>query len=163
MMQTPRLRMFAGPNGSGKSTLKTLLPPDMLGHYLNPDEIEQAIRDTGYLDFSSYGLRVSEEEALAFIRNSPFLKSKSIEFLAGDIHFHNNRLDFSEIAMNSYIASVVLEFVRLKLLGSRQSFTFETVMSHPSKVDFSPKRKQVASAPTYTLWRPMIQISTSPA
>jgi predicted ABC-type ATPase len=40
----PRLRMFAGPNGSGKSTLKTVLPPELLGVYLNPDEIESQIR-----------------------------------------------------------------------------------------------------------------------
>jgi predicted ABC-type ATPase len=33
--------MFAGPNGSGKSTLKTYLPQQLLGVYLNPDEIEQ--------------------------------------------------------------------------------------------------------------------------
>jgi len=36
--------MFAGPNGSGKSTLKAYLPTDLLGSYLNPDEIEQGVR-----------------------------------------------------------------------------------------------------------------------
>lgn len=36
--------MFAGPNGSGKSTLKTVLPPALLGVYINPDEIEQELR-----------------------------------------------------------------------------------------------------------------------
>jgi predicted ABC-type ATPase len=35
--------MFSGPNGSGKSTLKTVLPPELLGVYLNPDEIEAQI------------------------------------------------------------------------------------------------------------------------
>jgi predicted ABC-type ATPase len=39
--------MFAGPNGSGKSTLKTVLPEELLGVYLNPDEIESSIRTTG--------------------------------------------------------------------------------------------------------------------
>jgi len=34
------MRVFAGPNGSGKSTLKSVLPPPLLGVYLNPDEIE---------------------------------------------------------------------------------------------------------------------------
>lgn len=32
--------MFAGPNGSGKSVLKSYLPKELLGVYLNPDEIE---------------------------------------------------------------------------------------------------------------------------
>lgn len=40
-MSTPRLRMFAGPNGSGKSTLKEVIRAEMLGIYINPDEIER--------------------------------------------------------------------------------------------------------------------------
>ena len=43
----PRLRMFAGPNGSGKSTIKGMVPPELLGVYLNPDEIEKDIADRG--------------------------------------------------------------------------------------------------------------------
>ena len=33
--------MFAGPNGSGKSVLKSYLDPELLGVYLNADEIEE--------------------------------------------------------------------------------------------------------------------------
>jgi len=39
---TPRLRMFAGPNGSGKSTIKSVIRRELLGVYVNPDEIEAA-------------------------------------------------------------------------------------------------------------------------
>ena len=45
--EVPRLRMFAGPNGSGKSTLKTVLPPKLIGVYLNPDEIERDMNAIG--------------------------------------------------------------------------------------------------------------------
>jgi len=128
--------MFAGPNGSGKSTLKTLLPQGLLGHYLNPDEIEKSIRDTGYLDFAFYGLRVEGEEALSFIRESSFLASKSIQLNSEDMQFHDNCLYFSRNSANSYVASVLIEFLRYRLLASQQSFTFETVMSHESKVRF---------------------------
>ena len=38
---TPRLRMFAGPNGSGKSTFKSVIGSELLGIYINPDEIEK--------------------------------------------------------------------------------------------------------------------------
>ena len=55
-VRTPRLRMFAGPNGSGKSTLKSYLPKDLLGVYLNPDEIEQEIRRQGFLDLDIRGI-----------------------------------------------------------------------------------------------------------
>lgn len=45
--------MFAGPNGSGKSTLKSVLPPELLGVYLNPDEIEQKITDGRVLELKT--------------------------------------------------------------------------------------------------------------
>jgi len=50
ILNTPRLRIFAGPNGSGKSTFKKMLRQELLGVYINPDEIEKEIRDLGFLD-----------------------------------------------------------------------------------------------------------------
>ena len=38
--------------------------------------------------------------------------------------------------VNAYFASVVSDFLRQALLAARRSFTFETVMSSPDKVDF---------------------------
>jgi predicted ABC-type ATPase len=38
--------------------------------------------------------------------------------------------------MNSYYASVLSDFLRRKLLAERTSFSFETVMSEPGKVQF---------------------------
>jgi predicted ABC-type ATPase len=38
-----RIRMFAGPNGSGKSTFKSIIRPEFLGIFINPDEIEKVI------------------------------------------------------------------------------------------------------------------------
>jgi len=59
--------MFAGPNGSGKSTLKSVLPKELLGVYLNPDDIEKEIRETGFLDFSSYGVVTTADEVLGIL------------------------------------------------------------------------------------------------
>ena len=50
------MRMFAGPNGSGKSSLNQHLPKELLGIYLNPDELERQLRTTGVLDFGGRGL-----------------------------------------------------------------------------------------------------------
>jgi len=52
--EIPRLRMFAGPNGSGKSTFKSIIRPELLGIFINPDEIEQQIRDYDFLDLKGY-------------------------------------------------------------------------------------------------------------
>ncbi len=49
MTDIPRLRMFAGPNGSGKSTIKAVIRPELLGVYINPDEIEKEIQEYDFL------------------------------------------------------------------------------------------------------------------
>ena len=67
-MKVPRLRMFAGPNGSGKSTIKSVVPPELLGVYLNPDEIEKEIRDRDFLDLRAHGVETTREEILPFLR-----------------------------------------------------------------------------------------------
>ena len=48
--------------------------------------------------------------------------------------FDGRWLAFAGVRPNSYVASVVVDFLRTKLLESRTSFTFETVMSHEGKV-----------------------------
>lgn len=48
--------MIAGPNGSGKSTIESVLPRELLGIYVNPDEIEKEIREQGVLNIHAYNV-----------------------------------------------------------------------------------------------------------
>ena len=59
--------MFAGPNGSGKSALKSVLPPELLGVYLNPDEIEAQIRRDGWLVLADFGVSATAHELAGFV------------------------------------------------------------------------------------------------
>lgn len=127
--------MFAGPNGSGKSELKKYLPPALLGVYLNPDELEKEVRTKGLLDLPAYGVTTAADEVLPFFASSPFLTSAGLAAEAKRLGFTNGRLDFQNVAVNSYFASVAVDFLRQKLLEQTVSFTLETVMSHHSKVD----------------------------
>ena len=133
--RTPRLRMFAGPNGSGKSLLKSYLPQELLGIYLNPDEIEQVIRRQSFLDFAAYGVATTADEVLMFFNGSSFLVSAGFGDAVKQLSVGDDRLDFAKVEVNSYFASVAGDFLRQKLLERKISFTFETVMSHPSKVE----------------------------
>jgi len=148
----PRLRMFAGPNGSGKSEIKTVVSKIIgeghFGHYVNPDEIEKTIKQSGFLDFSDFNLEINEREALDFFRKSDWLIEKGLETEAYKIRFDKNKLDFTEAEVNSYFASVASDFIRRKLLFSKQTFTFETVMSSPDKVAFLAEA-QAAGYRTY--------------
>lgn len=57
----PRMRMVAGPNGSGKTTLVDYLRHTFsfpLGFYLNPDEVDRELAESGRFAFGNWGLRV---------------------------------------------------------------------------------------------------------
>jgi len=140
--------MFAGPNGSGKSTLKFHLPPALLGVYLNPDEMEQEIRRQTWLNFTAYGVTTTAVEVLPFFHNSKFLRDAGFGGAAGQLTFSGNRLEFGSVAVNSYLASVAGDFLRQKLMGQKISFTLETVMSHPGKVELLAQA-QAAGYRTY--------------
>jgi predicted ABC-type ATPase len=143
---TPRLRMFAGPNGSGKSTIKAVVEsaigPDLFGVYINPDEIEEAIRRFNVLNLPDYGVETSAEDILTFFRQSPFLAEKGLTAKAVALTFESGRLNFAGVAIDSYLASVAADFIRQRLLDTGRTFTFETVMSSHDKVEFLQKAQE---------------------
>ncbi len=136
---TPRLRMFAGPNGSGKSTIKSVIAPNLLGVYINPDEIEKDIRQFDFLDLTSFGVHCSADDILAYFAGSSLLAKADLLDEAAALRFNDNKLIFHDVAVNAYFASVAADFIRNKLLAAGVSFTFETVMSSPDKVAFLRK------------------------
>lgn len=128
--------MFAGPNGSGKSTMKELLPPQWLGVYVNADEIEVELKRTGSLDLSSFRIHPKEEDLSRFLSSSTLLAKMGLTGQSARWTLEDHRIAVPGREINSYHASVLADFIRNQLLESRTSFTFETVMSSPSKVDF---------------------------
>ena len=140
--------MFAGPNGSGKSTLKSYLPAVLLGVYLNPDEVEDSIRQCGRLNYCDYGVQVTGDEAKYFFGRSELLHNEGMTGEAVRLAFTRDSIVFGDVPVNSYFASVAVDFIRQKLLEQKKSFTLETVMSHRSKVDLLAKA-QTAGYRTY--------------
>jgi predicted ABC-type ATPase len=133
-MSVPRLRMFAGPNGSGKSTIKGVISRELLGVYLNPDDMQKEMEATGVLELSAYGVEISEDEIVRFFGDSALLRKAGLVEAARGLSFSEGRLSFSNVAVNAYFASVAADFLRQKLLERRVSLSFETVMSSPDKV-----------------------------
>ena len=139
-MKVPRMRVFAGPNGSGKSTLNTVLPSYLLGVYLNADEIEAALTRQGFVDLACYGLESPLTGVQDFLTASPlFSKSGAGVVSADGLDVDGTRVLLADRLRNSYAAAALAEYVREELLRQGVSFTFETVMSHHSKVDFMRK------------------------
>ena len=131
----PRLRMFAGPNGSGKSTVKPIIVPELLGVYINPDEIEQMVRQQDFLDLTIYGVQTNQQEVLDFFNSSKLLAKAVLLDETQHLRFSDDKIIFHKVSVNAYFASVIADFIRRKLLDMRISYTFETVMSSPDKVE----------------------------
>ena len=142
-LEIPRLRMFAGPNGSGKSTIKDVINKELLGIYINPDEIEKEIKEYDFIEFSNYGVETNKDEVLAFFNNSTLLKSVDLLDDVAYLKYSDDKLIFSNLNVNSYFASVCADFIRKKLLEARKSFTFETVMSSYDKVELLKLSKKL--------------------
>lgn len=127
--------MFAGPNGSGKSTLKSVLPAKLLGTYLNPDDIEREIRETGHLHLEAFGVAATGVDVERFFTDSELMRLRGADG-PGDIPVLDGQLlRFPSVGIDSYLASATVDFLRRRLLAAGSSFTFETVMSHPGKVE----------------------------
>lgn len=137
-MPPPRIRMFAGPNGSGKSTVKEYLLPHHIGAYLNADELEQNLRLSQRLDLKTYHPALTAQALIAFLKQKkrpqsgqliPLLQQEPWVVDESNIQFHESEID-------SYLCARIIDYIRLEFLRLKISFTFETVMSHISKVKF---------------------------
>lgn len=142
--------MFAGPNGSGKSTVKESLnkSAEWFGAYVNPDEIERIVRDSHVLPLAPYGLSFPSEELRRYFSASEFLASAGVPSEFPRLDVGAGGIGFGDATLNSYHASVLADFLRRKLLAARNSFTFETVMSSPDKVELL-RESRLAGYRTY--------------
>ena len=139
--------MIAGPNGSGKTTIKSVLRPELLGIYINPDEIEKTLKSQGFLSLDAFGISSDVETLSAFFAGSQLLKN------FGDgkiprIMLQKGILTLEEGEAGSYFSSVLSDFLRQRLIDQKSSFTFETVMSFRDKVEIL-KTAQSAGFRTY--------------
>lgn len=141
---TPRLRVFTGPNGSGKSTIKEALRPQWLGVYVNADEIEKAAGLYERLDLAAFELTTADLDGLPdfFSQSSLLAKFPQMRLQAQFLRTEGTILSFDGVEVNSDLASVLSDFIRHRLLAAGRSFTFETVMSSPDKVEFMRSARQ---------------------
>ncbi|HVU56227.1 MAG TPA: zeta toxin family protein [Puia sp.] len=140
-MPTPKFRLFAGPNASGKTHVfkkirkSNLIPKEI---YVNADKIEAELGKKRKFYFNSYRVRTEEGEFKSHILHSGlFLEKINDENFPNQFTIRSGVLTIrSDVKINSYHASFIATYLAEKLFESRQSFAFETVMSHSSKLDF---------------------------
>lgn len=137
-----RLRLFGGPNGSGKSTVVDALPKEWLGIYINADNLEREWRRQGAVDLAQFELEAPQIARLwPFLEASTLLDETRLELLRASFRTEGGVVHVDPGRVNSYLAAATSDFLRHQLLELRKSFTFESVMSHVSKVEFLHKAR----------------------
>lgn len=130
-----RMRIFAGPNGSGKSTIISGIQQKVrTGVYINADDIEKKCSQQKFLNLADYGLQSTTAHFVQFLQQSTLLEKANREGYQIDITLSDNVILIGN-ATNSYEASLIAAYIRTLLLESGTTFSFETVMSHSSKLD----------------------------
>jgi predicted ABC-type ATPase len=132
-----RLRIFAGPNGAGKTSLYNyLISEGRFNQYfhINADAIAREI-PVGF-DMGVFPFNWTEDELHEFLYRSPFQQLVPLP-LYKMIKTNNKEIALKNTASGdvTYLCAALAEFVRQKMFCASSSFSFETVFSHPSKID----------------------------
>ena len=98
--------------------------------------IERVAKDSGRIDLSLFDITATQAELQGFFTKHHLIRKKSLLSETENISLSDDVVDFRSVKMNSYYASVLADFIRQRLLQLGRTFTFETVMSHESKVEF---------------------------
>ena len=138
-MATKRMRVFAGPNGSGKTTIITNLKNKIpFGVYVNADDIERELKTTDTLGFNQYNLLLNTQLVQLHFKTSnlsPIKHSNANYWKYISVKDNKLLIDLS-LEVDSYLSADIAELLRVELLNAGMDFSYETVMSHPEKVNF---------------------------
>lgn len=139
-MRNKKIRIFAGPNGSGKSSLfAEFSKVYAVGSFINADEIESKLTTKGLIDLNEFNVVASQDDLILFSklpRSISLLEKAQRENLPIAIKIINNCIVIIDRSQHShsYEASYAASFIRHLLIEQGKSFSFETVMSHESKI-----------------------------
>lgn len=133
-----RLRIFAGPNGSGKSTIFSRISQQYTtGYYINPDHIDKQLQESGKFNLSEIGLTEKLDEKFnKSVKTHSLAKKAFSENLPISLISQDGIIQLTELSPNSYNAAFISDFLRSELIRTGRKFSFESVMSHPSKLEF---------------------------
>ncbi len=137
--KSKRLRIMAGPNGSGKSTiLHEVRKKFYSGPFVNADEIEKSFHEKGLINPPAiYDLSTTDESFDDFMSGTgkSWVEKAAKEKSHISVHSSNGIL-LVKGKPSPYDAALAADFIRYQLLVKGETFTFETVLSHSSKIDF---------------------------
>lgn len=123
---------------------------------LNADELLKELRKEPLRPFSAFNLPVPDAKLFTeFFAKHPLSEKKGLGAVFSKVRVTNGAADFSGVPffpesvselhpdfVGNYLAAIFADWLRQALIDSRQSFSFETVMSGPDKVQLLEKAQQ---------------------
>ena len=141
MPSQPKLRIFAGPNGSGKTTLYNHIKSEYFSTklFVNADHLEYSFNQVKFIDLSEFSLKGNDMDFTSFARISGLFHKAGFNEETWNLTIRENVIVECDNSIatpfNSYHFAIVADFIRHELIKNRVSFSFESVFSHPSKLD----------------------------
>jgi predicted ABC-type ATPase len=140
------LYLFAGPNGSGKTSIFRLLAAQYdIGPFISVDNLRARLA-------APQGLSLHDFHAsLTFVEFKDFYERHPLRLSFGDGFPFDlteaGTLTLSQTAqptspLFSYAVAVLADYVRTRLVEASETVSFETVLSHPSKLAFIRQAKE---------------------
>jgi len=127
--------MVAGPNGSGKSTLVKRLREEFAVNFyefLNADDI---LADVSSSLAYSPRFPIELSELMEYAESSTYDESVKACMRSGKVSIDGDCVKFAADAVNSYTIALFTNFLQYSAIRRGESFSQETVFSHPSKID----------------------------
>lgn len=118
-----------------------ILRPFHLGVYLNPDDIEREWK-LSRLRLLQFRIPEDRQDLCEFLSGHPLVARSGQVDRIDSVRIAEGILEPGNLAIDSYLASALTEYFRRVLLGERATFSFETVMSSRSKLDFLSEARQ---------------------
>jgi len=108
---------------------------------VSADRIEAELRKKNAFVFNAYRVSTSEDDFFKYIKSHGMWNTVSAKEPNEWFSLKSGVVKVKKTAISSYSASFIAGYLVDKLMNSRQSFCFETVMSHESKLDLFEKAK----------------------
>lgn len=140
MPRKPKLRIFAGPNGSGKTTLFDSVKSSYFSTriFVNADLLEEEFKKKNFINLSDFEIAISNVDFESFCFQSGLFVKAGFNPTSWNLIVKENvivRNTSEPVTYNSYHFAIIADFLRYALIKNKKSFSFETVFSHPSKLD----------------------------
>jgi len=106
------------------------------GYYLNADEINVLLINKGFIDLEKYGLETDSNSFRSFFNKSGWANYVNEKNYSAKWKISGNIVSINRTKIKPFDTAILADYIRYKFLEAGLTFTFETVMSHPSKIEF---------------------------